>query len=66
MALPELNGPAYLALMETVTGISVEEEWRNSVVGHLENAAKMASALENVNIDPDHLDLAGVFLAGDK
>ncbi len=66
MTIPsEFDTAAYLSQMETVTGISVQDEWRSAVIAHIENATRMARALEDVSIENHSLDLAGVFVAGE-
>lgn len=56
--------PAYLELMQTVVDIPICEEWKAGVAQHLATAAKMAEIVEAAKVDPDTIDLAGVFEPG--
>lgn len=52
---------AYVELMQAAMDIPLREEWKAGVTSHLANAARMAELLEAVEIDPNSLELAGVF-----
>lgn len=56
-----MDPQAYLKLMQATTGIPVREEWKSGVCLHLANAARMADIVEAAALDPNSLELAGVF-----
>lgn len=56
-----LDPEAYLELMQSTMGIPVHEEWKAGVCQHLANAARMADIVDAADLDPNSLELAGVF-----
>lgn len=61
---PPFDAASYLQHMAAVAGINVSEESRPVVISHLETAARMAVILDQVPLDPNSIELAGVFRAG--
>ncbi|WP_086933682.1 DUF4089 domain-containing protein [Agarilytica rhodophyticola] len=61
MTKKHFDSASYLAFMAPCIGIEIKEEWKDEIIGHLDNAAKMANIVENADIDKDSLDLANTY-----
>jgi len=57
----DFDAKKYVKAVAPALGIEVQQEWQNSVLGHLTNAANMAAILDRLELDDNSIDLANTF-----